>query len=1394
MTIARRQFLGDSGRHDAARVRGLVCGVLVCAVLFVLPATPAFALAYHSYEAQISEVPSSEPGGKATLVPGPLVDVNAMTIDEGSLFVAEKAGAAMRIDQFNAASRGFEAQLPRPAPYNPFVNPYGVAVGHAAGGRQLYLGYEGGGSPSAVAAYEETAVNVWRFDGLWSGPGGGEAFGSVRGVAVDDSHAIGDGDVEDVYVSDWENHVVDLFKPGANGSETLVGRITEAGHDVLSHPRAVAVDRVNGDVAIADATEPAHNVYVFTVYVLAPETMPGSYRLLETLTGPPGKSFGEVTSVAFDDSADEGAGDVFVGEGTPSQAGRVYEFTPAGQLRLTMNGATTPQGGFEEVKSFATDPATGQVWAGDRHTEGQAKTVHGFADRFGEVVTVPDPVTGIASVRFVEENGGEWGARLNGTVNPVNAGDVTLCRFVWGESPASTGETADCTAKVANGGSPVAVHANIGKLAPDTTYYYRLQAGNAHGVNEGEPVEDRQFTTPGPGLHSVSVSDVTASSALLEGVVEPHAAPVAGNEQDFQVAAKVAPSYFFQYSTSATGECGLVGVVCASAPASAASVGFGPGEASVTQPLAGLVANTVYHYRLVVEAETSEGVVHVFDGPDETFLTRPTGAEGVFGLLDGRAWEQVSPVDKHGGHIFGLVRGNGERAPIQASPDGRGAMYGASAPTETQPGGYVSAVPVLSRRGSAGWSSVDISAGRALPTEELVATPEFQLASSDLSSVLMVPFGGHSPQLSSAAGELTPYLRNQPVCEAQGTGPDSGCFTPLLDSANLPQGAKVGEAVNGTQITMEGATPDLQHVLLLSSVALTAAPIGGPELYEWSADTAQIQPVSVLPEAEGGLIDNVVPAGSGSDPSGKFSAARNAISTDGSRVFWSDAGESGRRLFMRDLAGEETIRLDVPEAGVGAGETPEAMFQLASARGDRVLFTDTQRLTANAGIDKEAHYGDLYECRIVREAGHDHCDLTDLTPESNGQAADVQKLVLGASENAEYAYFVADGAMAPGAVHGTCTANRNAAGELCNLYVEHEGALRLVAVLEGGDEGDWGTHAVAQRTLGYLTARVSGNGRFVAFMSRRSLTGYDNRDVHSGAPDQEVYLYDAQSRSLACVSCDPTGARPVGVNAEQLQRVGAANLAAIPGSTGTREMWIAGNLPGWEEVGTFGAALYEPRNLSDEGRLFFNSTDALVSGDVNGVGDVYEFEPLGVGSCAGSSPVYVRAEGGCVGLVSSGLSSGESGFLDASESGSDVFFLTAEKLVTSDTDAALDVYDARVCSEREPCVKPAVSSGECENAASCRETLGSQPEVFGAPASGAFEGSGNVAPAAASSVGVAPGKHVVKPLTRKQRLRRAVARCRVRYRRRARERRACVRSARRRFAVRRGHGKRGGRS
>jgi hypothetical protein len=56
-------------------------------------------------------------------------------------------------------------------------------------------------------------------------------------------------------------------------------------------------------------------------------------------------------------------------------------------------------------------------------------------------------------------------------------------------------------------------------------------------------------------------------------------------------------------------------------------------------------------------------------------------------------------------------------------------------------------------------------------------------------------------------------------------------------------------------------------------------------------------------------------------------------------------------------------------------------------------------------------------------------------------------------------------------------------------------------------------------------------------------------------------------------------------------------------------------------------------------------------------------------------------------LISSGESAQESAFLDASESGGDVFFMTTAKLAPpQDFDHAYDIYDAHECTSASPCI------------------------------------------------------------------------------------------------------------
>jgi hypothetical protein len=688
------------------------------------------------------------------------------------------------------------------------------------------------------------------------------------------------------------------------------------------------------------------------------------------------------------------------------------------------------------------------------------------------------------------------------------------------------------------------------------------------------------------------------------------------------------------------------------------------GDVPVSEHVQNLLPGTVYHYRVIAINEL--GIV---EGADHTFTTQSLGESVV--LPDGRQWELVSPPDKHGATIQSF---DGDGATIQASERGDAMTYAASAPTEASPPGNVGPerVQVLSTRAASGWLSRDIATPHSEPTAEpqVGHASEYELFSDDLSLGMVEPVG--ETPLSPDTSEQTPYRRDNA----------SNSYQPLITAANA-SGAKFAN-----QIELVSATPDLSHIVITSGVSLTAPP-SGAGLYEWAGGV--VQPVGILPDRNPAPDSHLGYRG--------FSAGgmvRHAISNNGSRIVWESQAE--KHLYLRDMGREETVQLDAAENGVGGG-VGLPVFQTASSNGSKVFFTDSKRLTVGSKSG-----GDLYEFEVTGPGIVGK--LRDLN------VGGISGVVLGASEDGSYVYLVSGNVLS----EAKNDEREKALPGGDNLYVLHdngtEWSTTFVSRLSNDDGQDW---EAPNGNLTQLTARVSPDGRWLAFMSDRPLTGYDNHDAQSEQLDEEVFLYDAGSHHLTCASCNPNGARPVG-----MFDTGQSPLPLVDVPLVWRGRWLAGLIPGWTPD-RLSHALYQSRYLSDSGRLFFDSTDALVSQDINGTQDVYEYEPNGVGGC--------RREGGCVALISSGTSGEESAFLDASESGDDVFFLTAARLAPQDRDTSLDVYDAHVCSTAAPCFSPPVASPPaCTNSDSCRAAPSPQPPIFGASASATFSGAGNIVP------------------------------------------------------------------
>ena len=577
------------------------------------------------------------------------------------------------------------------------------------------------------------------------------------------------------------------------------------------------------------------------------------------------------------------------------------------------------------------------------------------------------------------------------------------------------------------------------------------------------------------------------------------------------------------------------------------------------------------------------------------------------------------------------------------------------------------------------------------------------------------------------------------------------------------------------------ATPDLRSVLVSSSVPLLG-PGSAHGLYEWAG--GKLSFVSTLP---GGAPATTPELGFQSR------VMDNAISADGSRVIWTnreDSSNRGGHLYLHDSTSGHTLQLDAAR-GVAEPTKGSAQFQTASSDGSRVFFTDKQRLTADSTTEPGQGVGkpDLYECTVVEEGGKLACQLRDLTVDENeGEHAFVQNLIFGAGETGSTVYLIAQGVLA---------SNENGNHEVAesgapNLYVLQntgpEWSTTFIATLSSEDNAEWEGNKVGNPA--FLTARVSPSGRYLAFMSAASLTGYDNVDANpaaKGARDEEVFLYDADTETTRCISCNPTGARPAGVldHTESGEGLGLLVDRRKVWAEG-HEHWLGGNIPGWTSQ-TITSALFQSRYLNDEGRLFFDSPDDLVPAASNHKEDVYEYEPDGVGTC--ESPT-----GACIALISSGSSDRESAFLEATPDGSSVFFLTEANLLPQDTDTAFDIYDARTCTGASPCLSvPAPVTGGCAQTEACRPA-GPSVSIPGETAgTAAFSGPGNLPVPQRRVLAATTSKPATKSLTRGQKLAKALRLCRRAHPHSRAKRQACERLAHKRYAPRKS-AKRTGRS
>ncbi len=435
------------------------------------------------------------------------------------------------------------------------------------------------------------------------------------------------------------------------------------------------------------------------------------------------------------------------------------------------------------------------------------------------------------------------------------------------------------------------------------------------------------------------------------------------------------------------------------------------------------------------------------------------------------------------------------------------------------------------------------------------------------------------------------------------------------------------------------------------------------------------------------------------------------LALDGTHLYWNyeeTSGESIPELHESLISRAKLDLSDKEEKFIKEGKGVERAQSVTTA-GGHVYWANDPPLALKPG-------NELY--RYQASSG----TLEDVSAGSGAEnGAEVQG-VLGTSRDGSVVYFAANGDLdgPGGGKAGDCTGRLGSASGECSLYRwEVGGKASFVARLDAGgneietDAANWA--ATPYKISGFTsvnfqkTAQVSEDGEALLFRSQRQLGAYPNEGA------AEFYLY-RNGTGLACVSCDPSGASPVGT----------PDLGDIYPGTSTIPLAISS---------------FASRNLTAGGkRVFFETPDALVNADTNGEPscpltegqfahraclDVYEWEAVGTGSCvAGEATV----EGGCIYLLSTGKGKEPAILADASESGEDVFFFSRDRLVGQDKDELVDVYDVRanggLGAQNPPAPPPA-----CESVEACHEAPPAPPAPALAPVTPGFFGPGNAKPA-----------------------------------------------------------------
>lgn len=618
--------------------------------------------------------------------------------------------------------------------------------------------------------------------------------------------------------------------------------------------------------------------------------------------------------------------------------------------------------------------------------------------------------------------------------------------------------------------------------------------------------------------------------------------------------------------------------------------------------------------------------------PNAEFRTGPSA-----NLPDCRAYEQVTPVNKHGARV--ALPGSRAAYTGHASLDGSTVNFMTSFATADEVARGHNAF-VRATRTAAGWHTASTAWGPALDSP-------ISAQWSVMRSLIPSADGSKAVFASSNA-----YSDDYPFDEPKGNGGIVLADGKQSTWMSKPTWAGSIPAPGTTDLTMMdflpiSATPDLSTVYFTSRARLTLADSVSPrpavshmDLYRWSDGV--LENAGILPD---GSLD-----AQGSGAAGVVT--KNGLSLSSALpVFYVEA----QYHYMQPSPDGREMLFASPNPSPANGETLARPAQLyLSRQGEASEYvskrvSDSEPLAGSLGIERVG--------AVTGDNSNDN-DWSSVYAAPSGDYdvilfATRDVLIPGDPDEATIKTYRLDRTAAPEdaltriADLDRASAQNPAVGAGGVVGVSHDGSRMLYRTADGvlrlwreGEATRTVATGVPQRSLNDV--RFTPDGRTWVLQSRDPLNGEPDHPV-SGTPSQ-IYRY-SEGSGFACISCPRPDAA--------VQHGAVINISGHYGSTSSTP-GLGGDAAG-DSMG-------QVRGMSEDGRsVFFTSISTLTGDDHNAVQDVYQWKDGELTLLSSGSPV----------------SQGEA-YVDSSPDGSVVFMTSNLPLVEGDSDDVYDLYALRV--------------------------------------------------------------------------------------------------------------------